>query len=428
MNGELEITVDRAVAGGRMLGRHEGRVVFVAGAIPGERVRVRVTRSARHSLWADTIEVLEASPDRRPPKCDPACGGLAFVHIAYGRQLALKGQILADAFRRLARLEVDPPGVLASPEAGYRLRARLHVRDGRAGFFLEGTHTLCDAGATEQLSGPAVHAAQAAVTALGTRHGDCDAVVISENVPGSERVIHLEPRAAARLDDLGDRIRALVDSGEASATGVTTIARGKLVALAGAVTVTDTPQTLFGRDAPSMAGASWSRRPTSFFQGSRFLMPVLLSRVLELARGDRVADLYAGVGLFAVGLAARGSQVLAAEGDASSLEDLSANLAPWGTRARVWRGAIEELLWRPPMPPPDAVIVDPPRTGMSAEALDHLAAWGPSFIVYVSCDPATLARDAARLSQQGFRLLSLEALDLFPNTPHVEALAAFARP
>jgi 23S rRNA (uracil1939-C5)-methyltransferase len=147
-----------------------------------------------------------------------------------------------------------------------------------------------------------------------------------------------------------------------------------------------------------------------------------------LASGDRIADLYAGVGLFTVVLAQRGARVLAIEGDRSSGEDLAGNVAPFGDRVRVQRTSVEEFLGRPPQPAPDVAIVDPPRTGMSADALDRLAGWGMPRVVYVSCDPATLARDAARLATHGFRLASLEALDLFPNTAHVESIAEFVRP
>jgi tRNA/tmRNA/rRNA uracil-C5-methylase (TrmA/RlmC/RlmD family) len=145
----MELTIERAVAGGRMLARHEGRIVFVRGAIPGERVRTRVEKSTRQAIWADTIEVLEPSADRREPICDAACGGLAYAHIEYARQRELKRDVVADAFRRLARFDV-PAGfaVAGSPERGYRLRARLHVSDGRAGFFREGSHSWCDAAPT----------------------------------------------------------------------------------------------------------------------------------------------------------------------------------------------------------------------------------------------------------------------------------------
>jgi len=425
INSLIEVDIERAVAGGRMLARHNGRIVFVAGAIPGERVRALITRAGRQSFWAETVVVLRASPDRRAPAGDPACGGRAFAHIDYARQRALKGQILADAFRRLARLDLDAPSVADSPETGYRLRARLHVRDGRAGFFLEGTHQLCDPRPAGDLSIDALAAVEAAVNALGPEHADCEAVVVSENVDATERVIHLEPRNGGVLNARAEL--AAICGTTTGVTGVTLLSRGRLTVVAGSEMVTDTAATLVG-SAAGLASAKWRRRPTSFFQGNRFLAGHLVQRVMALAHGDRVADLYAGVGLFTVALAARGAKVMAVEGDASAADDLVLNAEPYGRMVHVTRGATEEYLRRPPAPAPDAVIVDPPRTGMSAEALDRLAAWGPSHLVYVSCDPATLARDASRLAQQGYRLLSLEGLDLFPNTPHVESIAAFARP
>jgi 23S rRNA (uracil1939-C5)-methyltransferase len=182
-----------------MLARHEGQVVFVSGAIPGERVRVRVERQAKHTLFAETIEVLDASPDRREPICDAACGGLAFAHVQYARQLALKSAIVSDAFQRIARMTLPEPAVSASPEMGYRLRARLHVRNGRAGFFREGTHDWCDAGATGQLLPETLAAAADAVQALGADAILCEAVVVSENVAATERALLLEPVPDGRL-------------------------------------------------------------------------------------------------------------------------------------------------------------------------------------------------------------------------------------
>ena len=423
----VELDIERAVAGGRMLARHGGRIVFVAGAIPGERVRARVTRTSRQSLWADTVEVLTASADRRDPICDPACGGLAFAHISYDRQRALKSQILADAFRRLARIDLGSPTVAPSPESGYRLRSRLHVGDGHMGFYIEGSHNICDAAATHQLMPESLAAARHLVSALGQRSGDCEAVVVSENVEGNERVLHLEPRDGTTFNGASPLITEAFSANDLRVTGVTTIVRGRLTTMWGYDAVTDTAEALLG-NARSFAGVRWQRRPTSFFQGNRYLAGTLVRRVMALAVGERIADLYAGVGLFTVPLASRGAHVLSVEGDASSSEDLIANTAPWPSSVRVTRASIEEYLRRPPMPAPDSLIVDPPRTGMSGEALDRLAAWGAGSLIYVSCDPPTLARDAARLAQHGFRLLSLEGLDLFPNTPHVETIAAFARP
>jgi tRNA/tmRNA/rRNA uracil-C5-methylase (TrmA/RlmC/RlmD family) len=246
----LELAIERPVAGGRMLARHDGRIVFVAGAIPGERVRASVERVAKNSIWARTVEVLEPSADRRAPSHDPACGGAAFAHIAYPRQRELKQQILVDAFHRLARIEIDPPNVAASPETGYRVRARLHVAHGRTGFYLEGTHTICDAAETKQLLPAATSAAAAAVSALGRAAAGCEAIVIAENVAATERVVHIEPREDARIGDGWDRLARAWPAEFGGVTGVTAVIHGDVRVFAGRATVTDRAEALFGADAP----------------------------------------------------------------------------------------------------------------------------------------------------------------------------------
>jgi 23S rRNA (uracil1939-C5)-methyltransferase len=417
------VAVERPVAGGRMLARLDGRVVFVAGAIPGEKVTIRVTRATKHALWADVAEVVTPSPDRREPPCDPTCGGLAYAHVRYERQLQLKGDVIVDAFRRLAAVTLrEPPAVAGSPERGYRLRARLHVRGGRAGFFREGTHDLCDAGPTGQLLPETLPAVNRLVASLGSRAAECDAVVVAENVAATERILHLEPRDGARFDDLVRRV-ALPDS----VHGVTTAARGRTIALAGAPSVTDTTTQLFGDHPPISGLTAWSRKASSFFQANRFLLGRLTARVLDVAHGDRFVDLYAGVGLFAVALASRGATGVAVEGDRSSGSDLDANAAPWRERLTAIHGAVETFVARPLDPVPDVVILDPPRTGVSQEALTAILRWGVPRVVYVSCDPPTLARDASRIAAAGYSLRSLDAFDLFPNTPHVEAVACFEK-
>ena len=212
-----------------MLARHEGRVVLVAGAIPGERVRARVERVARDVTLAAAVDVLEPSPDRREPPGDPACGGADYAHIRYDRQLAAQGR---DHRRRVPAHRQGharrPGAVRPSPEHGYRLRARLHVRQRRAGFFREGTHRLCDAGATGQLLPETVTALDAALAAIDTRLAECDALVVSENVAATERVLHLEPRDGARLDDLADRVPL-----PPGVTGLTTGRHGHATTLAG---------------------------------------------------------------------------------------------------------------------------------------------------------------------------------------------------
>jgi 23S rRNA (uracil1939-C5)-methyltransferase len=418
----VSLVVERPVAGGDMLARHDGRVVFVSGAIPGERVRARVDRISKNAAWARVLEVQEGSADRRATTHDPACGGLTYAHMAYARQLHVKSEVIGDAFARIGRIALAAPvPVAASAEEGYRLRARLHVRDGRAGFFRENTHALCDASSTGQLHAMAAPAVAATIASLGPRVADLEAVVLAENTAASERVLHLEPRVGARLDDLARRVAL-----EAGVTGLTTDVRGRVVALAGAATVTDVARDLFGGQSPVSELAAWTRHASSFFQGNRFLTGALVKAVLDAAEGDRVADLYAGVGLFSVALAARGAHVVAVEGDPVASGDLLSNAGPWRERLRVVRGTVEASISTFAHESFDALVVDPPRTGLSPEALAGILTIRPARLVYVSCDPPTLARDIAKCVAAGYAVGSVRAFDLFPNTHHVETIVGLS--
>jgi 23S rRNA (uracil1939-C5)-methyltransferase len=418
---ELELAIERPVAGGRMLARHEGRVVLVAGAIPGERVRARVERTTRQVMWAQAVEILDASADRREPSVDPACGGALYSHISYARQLQLKGEVIADAFRRTGKMSLpQPPRVAASPERGYRLRARLHVRNGRVGFFREGSHAICDAAATGQLHADAAAAVAWLSHALGSRLTHCDSLFVAENIAATERIAHLVARDDARLDDLPIIIPASVNL-----IGVTTSLPGRTVVLDGAATVSDSAAHVFGADSPVDAGVTWTRQAASFFQGNRFMVGALLRHVLAKSGVGSCVDLYSGVGLFAVALAAGGRRVIAVEGDPVSGSDLRVNAAPWQSRLRVVMSAVEEFVRHPLTPSPDVVVLDPPRSGVTPLVVDALVRWRAPRIVYVSCDPPTLARDARQLVAAGYQVSSVEAFDLFPNTPHVESVVTF---
>ena len=308
-----------------------------------------------------------------------------------------------------------------SPEQGYRLRARLHVRGGRAGFFREGSHLLCDAAATGQLHADAVPAADSLLRAIDRRAAECEDLIVSENVRATSRVLHLGPRPGARLDDLRVRLDDL-----SGISGVTTEWGAETVTVAGEPAVADTAGAVFGPDVPIDASVVWRRRASSFFQANRFLLGSLLRRVLQAVDAESCIDLYSGVGLFAVALASIGRRVVAVEGDQGSGADLHSNAVPWRERLTIETVAVERFT-RQPLADRSVgvVIVDPPRTGVSAEALDGLVAWGIPRLVYVSCDPPTLARDGARLATAGYRLMSIDAFDLFPNTPHVETVAVF---
>lgn len=397
-----------------MLARHEGQVVFLAGAIPGERVRARVERVSRQLAYAETVEVLERSPDRRDGHADWACGGSLYAHIAYPRQLSLKAELIADAFARIGKLTLPAAvEVMASPERGYRMRARLHAQHGRIGFFREGTHELCDAGPTDQLLPATTEALARLAAALGAQGANSVlSYEVSENIAADERVVLLE------YDSSGGLIQAVP-----CIEGITGLAYG--------THTSSTPKAGYGSpfvtDRIDVSGApvALTRHVRSFFQGNRWLLTQLAGRVVSQVPAGRVVDLFAGVGLFAVSLAAAGrGDIVAVEGDRFSANDLAANAQPFAGAIAVVHAAVERYLSDPSVHAPQTLVLDPPRTGLSREAMSGLLALKAPRVVYVSCDVATLARDVKRLAEAGYRLDHIEAFDLFPNTAHVETLVA----
>jgi 23S rRNA (uracil1939-C5)-methyltransferase len=425
---DVELAIEKPAAGGRMIARLDGQVVLVSGAVPGERVLARIERTEKRLAFASVVDVREPSPDRRPGFADASCGGCVYSHIGYARQLALKADIVRDAFFRLGRLPIDAPiPVAPSPERGYRTRARFHVDGSRVGFYREGTHTLCDAAATGQVSDAGLAAVSSAVSLLAAAGARVASIELAESIDARQRVV------ALTLDD----VRRVPDAQwEAvnGASGVTACAAqdaaGRRVE-AGDPWILDPLATLtMGRVEPG----ALRHRPEAFFQANRFLLPELVGTVLDAVEPDgTVLDLYAGVGLFSVALAATERRdITAVEGDRVSGADLrhnahQASLPSGGLTAVL--DSIERYLQRRPrgQPIPGTVIVDPPRTGMSAEVVGSIVALGAPRIVYVACDPPTMARDARRLIDGGYRLESLRAFDLFPNTPHVEVVGVFVR-
>lgn len=418
---EVELVVEKPAAGGRMIARLDGEVLLVAGAIPGERIAAVVTRAEKRVSFADTLRVIEASPDRCEPAGDPLCGGTVYSHIVYGRQILLKADIIRDAYTRIGRIPVEGAVVVErSIEQGYRMRARLHVRDGSPGFYREGSRELCDARQTGQLLEGSVAAVEEAVAALQAQGITTISVELSENMAADQRAIHVDLRDAKPSGEALDRAVSA-----AGLTGLTARTTGNAFYSAGDPIVNDPLSALTSGRA--IEGAL-RRHPQSFFQGNRSLLPTLCTAVIDSVQPGSVVDLYAGVGLFAVSLAACGhDQITAVEGDPDSGKDLLRNAAPFYDRLRVARASVEAFLGRGFETPPANLVLDPPRTGMSKEAGDAVARSGAARIVYVSCDPPTMARDARRLLDGGYRLVSLRGFDLFPNTPHVETLGVFER-
>lgn len=427
---QVEVTVEKMVPGAFGLARLDGRIVLLRGAIPGERVRARLDRSGKGGVqFGEVVDVLAASPDRVTPTSDPRCGGLALAHVAEARQLALKQDILADALHRIARLGAVPPiAAVASPFEGWRLRARLHVDRGRLGFYREGTHEVC-APPPSQLPDSVRQAAEAALAAMdGDWRSEVAEVVVAEDLAGTGRAVHLvlrRPIGRVVWPDgtLPDGV-AGVSVGWRGEGGPTTVAGDPALAA-----------TLASLGAPvADADSTLSWHPAAFFQANRFIVPALVARVLDAVAKRPAVDLFAGVGLFGACAAAAGSpSVLCVEGDALAATWLRRNadaLHACGNDAMTVReGAVEDVL-------ADVaddldrrvVIVDPPRTGLPPEACARLAAARPLALVYVSCDPPTLARDLRRFLEAGYRLRSVELFDMFPQTAHLETLAILDPP
>ena len=429
LGARVTLDAERPVAGGWMLARHDGQVVLVAGAIPGERITARVTRVARGTVYADTVEVVTPSPDRRPG-VDGRCGGSILGHIAYARQVTLKAAIIEDAWRRIGRLSAPVPlPVVASHERGYRSRARLHAYDGRLGFFREGTHQLCDPAATGQLSESTlawVRETAAALSADAARA--LVAVDVVENASGTERACHLHVRPGAppgMFESLATGLTGLsVGSGAADEEAQGWPPDRGVVVVAGDPSVTDLIE--LSKDGHPVH-VSLRHGARSFFQGNRFLLGPLVQLVVDATLDAAVLDLFAGTGLFGLALAATGRvPVTMVEGDPVSGRDLTANAAASGADASVEQLSVESYLARP-RPGISTWVVDPPRTGLSEAVREAALRDRPARIVYVSCDPATLARDARALVQGGYEVRSLTGLDMFPSTAHVEAVCVLDR-
>jgi 23S rRNA (uracil1939-C5)-methyltransferase len=415
---ELVVAPGQAVAGGWMLARHDGQVILVSGAIPGERARIRVGRATRDVAYAHLLEALEPSPDRRAPSVRWPCGGNAYAHIAYARQLELKIDVVLDALRRIGRIEVDSrPAIAPSTERGYRMRARFHAGSTGFGFYREGTRLLCDPAESGQLLDQSVDVVRGLSDVLRTDGlDDVSALELAENCDATGRAVYIEARALQPAT-----LRRL------SVPGVTGVS-GTRMGDPGTILVHGDPYVSDDLEVDAgdgrVATARLRRTARSFFQGNRFLLATLVNRVVRWAAAERVTDLYAGVGLFATALAAAGRAcVVAVEGDPVSSADLEANAAPHGAALRAVHAPVEEFLRGPNAVEGGTVIVDPPRTGLSPEARARLAAAKPARLIYVSCDAATLARDLATLLGAGCELAHVEAFDLFPNTAHVEVLA-----
>jgi 23S rRNA (uracil1939-C5)-methyltransferase len=373
------------VAGGSALARDtDGRVVFVAGALPGERIRATVESEHRGYLTASLVEVLEPAPARVSPPCAElarGCGACQWQHIEVAAQRALKRDIVLDALRRIGGLEIETTApTVALPPWSYRTTVRAGVTNGRAGFRRARSHD------------------SVAVDGCLVAHPLLLPLVTEARYPGADEVLL---RCGSRT---GERLAA------PSPTDADVVVPG------------DVRRDFVHEEA---AGRQWRISAASFFQSRADGVDELARLVGEAADAmgapTTAIDLYSGVGVFAGVLAARGWSVTAVESAKSAVGDALVNLRGGG--AAVVGANVEK--WSPTAA--DFVVADPSRRGLGRRGVATVSRSGARRLVLVSCDAASLGRDLALLRRDGFSLTSLTPVDLFPHTFHVEVVSIFDR-
>ena len=423
----VELDIEKAVYRGQGLGRHEGQVVFVPRALPGDRLRVRIESATGGYVRGRIEELIHPAAGRRPAPCPlfDRCGGCAYQGRDYDGQLALKEAVLRETLARGKAAWAGPIAMHPSPETGWRMRASLHVQqlpEGvRLGLHEEGTHRVVDLETCLQLS-PAMNTIQRALArALAAR---------------PEQARHVQRVDLAEAPDGRQLVAALeTDLAVAGATALATLADG-IPGLTGFGVVAGEGS---GRRFLSLRGEPWIEATVegvvlrahvrSFFQSNRFLLDALVASVSRLTPpGGSILDLYAGVGLFALPLAARAERVLGIELDRDAVLDAERNVERSGwTSVRIERGDVAAALGALRPAVDERVVLDPPRAGAGPEVVAAIVGRRPLSVLYVSCDPATLARDLASFGAAGYAPSAVELFDLFPDTFHLETVVALQR-
>lgn len=385
---QLSVTIEKVAHGGHFIARHEGAVIFVRHAIPGETCTIEITSVGSSFNRADVISVQSASPDRVSAPCRYAhrsgCGGCDFQHISPYRQRTLKADVIVEQFARIAKLPVEVAVEEISAPLGWRTRcAAVTTKSGALGFYQARTKTIIPV-------------------------DDCRILV--PELKFSELSAHGakgDQRLEISISNTGERTIATSNTRDDSSPKIT-----------------EGPEVAHYE----IAGRVLEVSQKSFWQSHKDAPRVLTSAVRELAKlasGDRVLDLYGGVGLFTAALVqdigAEGA-IDIVEGSKSATADARRNFADC-SNVKVHTGDVARIL--PRFTEADVIILDPPREGAGREVIAQMVALTPHRIVYVACDPAALARDTSYLRESGYELHTLRAFDLFPMTHHIECVALF---
>ena len=424
MSTPITLTITALTHAGEGIGRHEGRAIFVPFALPGEIVKIEIVEEKKNFARARLVEVLSPAPERVPPLCPhhfslqpppgfasdtlaTACGGCQLQHMHYPAQLAFKQQSVADRLKRIGGFASPPVRpTVPSPESYYY---RNHVQfsltpAGQLGFRAAGSHRVVPIQECHQIEG-----------ALG------------EVFP----LIKLEPAQAPAIDRVTLRASSdgeslvLLELGEDAPEVELDLPLSLAMLRPDGTTL-----PLAGPDyvLQIVRDRTFKVSAASFFQVNTPVAELLVDLVLEalaLVGGESVLDLYSGVGLFSAFIAPLAGRLVGVEAFGPAVADAAINLDEFDN-IEIYEAPVEDVL-STLTGPFDAAVLDPPRAGCDPAVLEELNAMPLARIVYVSCDPATLARDARRLADGGYRLEWVQPVDMFPQTYHVECVALFVR-
>ena len=441
----LELSIDGCGHDGQGVGRWQDQVVFIPGALPGERVEARVRRLAKRHLEADLLAVLEASPDRQRPPCILAdhCGGCSLQHCVAEAQARIKQDHVQEALRRIGGLNVAPDPIWSAPQGlSYRNRALIPLERSdngsiRAGYYRRGSHRIVNMNQCPVLDPRIDQLVEPIKRDLSATDWPVDV-----NLSGAGGLRHLALRVGHHT---GELLITLVSS-HPNLPGLTAMAQAwmerwpQLVGVglnlqprATNVVIGPTTELVLGRPwlLERFAGIELRIGADTFFQvntpQAERVVP-LLAAFFGADQGPQLLDAYCGIGTFALPLAAAGASVLGLELQGPAVGQARANAERAGLHQTDFLEGDVGALLREHLAGVDGLVVDPPRKGLSDAAREAIVANPPPRLAYISCNPATLARDLGALcASAGYRVERLQPVDFFPQTSHVECVASLRR-
>ncbi len=441
-NQEHTVTIEGYGEGGMGVARIDGRVVFVHGALRGEKCRVLILKTLKSVAFAKVLEVIEPSSERITPDCPyfPRCGGCTYRHIRYEEELRLKKQRVQDNLSRIGGSDVTVEEILGARDTlRYRNKAQYPVsKDGAVGFYRARTHEVIECEHCLLVKPEA----DAAAEALREYMQSCRVAGYDEKT-GRGLVRHLYIRSNAAGESLvcvlvngdklpkEDRLVALLRDACPKCTGIVLGTNTKK----GNVILGDRYRTLWGSDRleDTLCGKTFRLSVPSFYQVNRVQAERLYAKAIEFAGltgQETVLDLYCGAGTITLALSDHAKKVLGAEIVPEAIDDARENAARNGVKnAEFFCGDASDVakkLARENLRP-DVITVDPPRKGLAADVVESIAEMQPGRVVYVSCDSATMARDVKRLADLGYTAQRACAVDMFPRADHVETVCLLSK-